>query len=264
MHLIDLRRTKGGKGFNQAVALAKAGVEVYFAGAIGEDGLFLTKYLEDVGVNTEFLKVLNIPTGHAIIQVNSEGQNSIILYGGANRAVTFEMIDEVMSHFKEGDYVLLQNEISNVPYIIEQAKRRKMKVILNPSPVSKEMLSWPLNLVDMFLINEIEGEDITGQKDPQLIIDTLLDNYSESEFVLTLGENGVVYADQQHRIFQSAYTVKAIDTTAAGDTFTGYFIAALIKGKTISESLAYASKASAITVTRKGAGHSIPYMYELE
>ena len=149
-------RNAGGKGLNQAIALAKAGLEVSFAGAIGADGVFLTDMLKRHGVNTQLVYTLDVPTGHAIIQVDAHARNSIFLYGGANQAITVEMIEEALSHFSAGDLVLVQNEISHCDEIIRLAARRGMRVVLNPSPFTSELLTWPLEKVDTFLLNEVE------------------------------------------------------------------------------------------------------------
>lgn len=257
-------KSEGGKGFNQAVALAKAGQEVYLAGAIGQDGLFLRDYLQELGVHTEHLCVLDAPTGHAMIQLDTEGQNCIILFGGTNGMITEAMIDEVLADFGAGDYLLLQNEISHVDSIICAAHAKGMHIILNPSPMSPELLTWPLELVEWFILNEIEGADITGKTQPEEMLDELLRRYPACHVVLTLGERGSVYADATQRIDQSIVTAHTVDTTAAGDTFTGYFIHALLQGEAIQQALKTAACASAITVSRPGAGRSIPAAEEVQ
>lgn len=257
-------KSEGGKGFNQAVALAKAGQEVYLAGAIGQDGLFLRDYLQELGVHTEHLCVLDAPTGHAMIQLDTEGQNCIILFGGTNGMITEAMIDEVLADFGAGDYLLLQNEISHVDSIICAAHAKGMHIILNPSPMSPELLTWPLELVEWFVLNEIEGADITGKTQPEEMLDELLRRYPACHVVLTLGERGSVYADATQRIDQSIVTAHTVDTTAAGDTFTGYFIHALLQGEAIQQALKTAACASAITVSRPGAGRSIPAAEEVQ
>ena len=257
-------KSEGGKGFNQAVALAKAGQEVYLAGAIGQDGLFLRDYLQELGVHTEHLCVLDAPTGHAMIQLDKEGQNCIILFGGTNGMITEAMIDEVLADFGAGDYLLLQNEISHVDSIICAAHAKGMHIILNPSPMSPELLTWPLELVEWFILNEIEGADITGKTQPEEMLDELLRRYPACHVVLTLGERGSVYADAAQRIDQSIVTAHTVDTTAAGDTFTGYFIHALLQGEAIQQALKTAACASAITVSRPGAGRSIPAAEEVQ
>lgn len=257
-------KSEGGKGFNQAVALAKAGQEVYLAGAIGQDGLFLRDYLQELGVHTEHLCVLDAPTGHAMIQLDTEGQNCIILFGGTNGMITEAMIDEVLADFGAGDYLLLQNEISHVDSILRAAHAKGMHIILNPSPMSPELLTWPLELVEWFILNEIEGADITGKTLPEEMLDELLRRYPACHVVLTLGERGSVYADAAQRIDQSIVTAHTVDTTAAGDTFTGYFIHALLQGEAIQQALKTAACASAITVSRPGAGRSIPTAEEVQ
>ena len=257
-------KSEGGKGFNQAVALAKAGQEVYLAGAIGQDGLFLRDYLQELGVHTEHLCVLDAPTGHAMIQLDAEGQNCIILFGGTNGMITEAMIDEVLADFGAGDYLLLQNEISHVDSIICAAHAKRMHIILNPSPMSPELLTWPLELVEWFILNEIEGADITGKTQPEEMLDELLRRYPACHVVLTLGERGSVYADATQRMDQSIVPAHTVDTTAAGDTFTGYFIHALLQGEAIQQALKTAACASAITVSRPGAGRSIPAAEEVQ
>ena len=257
-------KSEGGKGFNQAVALAKAGQEVYLAGAIGQDGLFLRDYLQELGVHTEHLCVLDAPTGHAMIQLDTEGQNCIILFGGTNGMVTEAMIDEVLADFGAGDYLLLQNEISHVDSIICAAHAKGMHIILNPSPMSPELLTWPLELVEWFILNEIEGADITGKTQPEEMLDELLRRYPACHVVLTLGERGSVYADATQRMDQNIVPAHTVDTTAAGDTFTGYFIHALLQGEAIQQALKTAACASAITVSRPGAGRSIPAAEEVQ
>ena len=258
------QRNEGGKGFNQAVALAKAGQEVHFAGAIGQDGLFLKAYLEELAVNTNHLRVMDAPTGHAIIQVDDGGQNSIILFAGTNGMITPEMIDETLSHFDAGDYVLMQNEISHGDVVIRAAYARGMHVILNPSPISDALLNWPLDMVEWLILNEIEGGDITGKTNPDEVLDELLRRYPACHVVLTLGAEGSVYADATQRLYQAAIPANVVDTTAAGDTFTGYFIQALLTGKVIQDALRMASHASSIAVSRPGAGRSVPVQEEVQ
>lgn len=256
-------KNEGGKGLNQAVALAKAGQAVELAGAIGRDGEFLLNFLQNFGVSTAYVRILEEATGHAMIQVDKQGRNSIILYGGANQKIDPPLIEEILGHFSAGDAVLLQNEISQVPKIIEAAAARGMQVILNPSPVSAEMRHWPLNKVNWFILNEIEGADLTGETGPEAILDELLRRYPACHIVLTLGEQGSIYADRERRVRQAAVTVSAVDTTAAGDTFTGYFLHALLNHQTVEQGLEEAAWASAITVSRPGAGKSIPLLAEV-
>ena len=260
----------GGKGLNQSVALAKAGTEVYHAGSIGQDGMFLLDMLKDAGANTDFVKILDtVRTGNAIIQNDKSGGNCIILYGGANQAITREQVDEVMSHFESGDYLVLQNEINELGYIVEKAHEKGMIIVLNPSPMNEKILALPLDVINYFILNEVEAAQILGKEDKgeeswEQIADDLLKKFPQATIVLTMGSEGSVFKNQKETVCQSIYKVQAVDTTAAGDTFSGYFIGGILGGLSAKEAMDQASKASAIAVTRKGAAPSIPVLAEVQ
>lgn len=260
----------GGKGLNQSIALSKAGAEVYHAGAVGEDGGFLLKQLEDAGVNTDCVAVLaDVRSGNAIIQNDREGDNCILLYGGANQAITKEQVDAVMQKFQKGDFIVLQNEINELGYIMECAKKVGMKIVLNPSPMNEKILELPLEYVDYFMLNEIEAAQILGIRDADenigaKLAEALRERFPESAIVLTMGGAGSIYMDVKETVPQSVYCVQAVDTTAAGDTFTGFFISGVIRGMEIKDAMNLASKAAAIAVTRYGAAPSIPVLKEVE
>lgn len=260
----------GGKGLNQSVALAKAGTEVYHAGSIGQDGRFLLDMLKDAGANTDFVKILDtVRTGNAIIQNDKSGDNCIILYGGANQAITREQVDEVMSHFESGDYLVLQNEINELGYIVEKAHEKGMIIVLNPSPMNEKILALPLDVINYFILNEVEAAQILGKEDKgeeswEQIADDLLKKFPQATIVLTMGSEGSVFKNQKETVCQSIYKVQAVDTTAAGDTFSGYFIGGILGGLSAKEAMDQASKASAIAVTRKGAAPSIPLLAEVQ
>lgn len=254
----------GGKGFNQSTALAKAGVEVYHAGLIGEEGKIFQETAKEYGIRDEYIQVCDEKNGHTIIQVDKNGQNCILLYGGANRAITREFVDEVLIGFEKGDIILLQNEINELDYIIDKAYEKGMQIFLNPSPFDSALDSCDLGKISCFLLNEIEGGQIAGETEPDKIIDGILANYENAKVVLTLGGDGSVYADKEKRCQQPVYKVETVDTTAAGDTFTGYFIAGLIQGKTVEETMRMCAIAAGIAVSRPGAAPSIPYMEEVE
>lgn len=252
----------GGKGLNQSVALAKAGTEVYHAGAIGPDGKFLLEVMAEAGVNTDYVAVLTDErTGNAIIQRDREGDNCIILYGGTNQRITKEQVDRVLSHFSAGDYLILQNEINHLPYIMEKAHEKGMMIVLNPSPMNEKILTLPLEYVNIFMLNEVEAGQIlncgSNAKHAQLA-QMLLEKFPDSSIVLTLGGEGSIYMDRDSQFIQSAFRVPVVDTTAAGDTFTGFFIGAILSRKTIPEAMRDASAAAAIACSRAGAAPSIP------
>lgn len=254
----------GGKGLNQSIAMAKAGVLVYHAGMIGEEGNLFLDVCQKNGVDTTYIKEIEGKSGHTIIQVDEEAQNCIILYGGANLKLTKEYIDKVIDNFEEGDYIILQNEVNELDYIIERAYEKGMIIVLNPSPFNEKIKKCDLKKVSIFMINEIEGEQITGEKEPDKILLLLKKNYPKAKVVLTLGNKGSIYQDQDFFVKQDIVKVKAIDTTAAGDTFTGYFIASQIEDKAIEDTMKLCAKASSIAVSRMGATDSIPFRNEVE
>jgi ribokinase len=253
----------GGKGLNQSIAASRAGTDVYHAGLIGKDGILLKNLLCDNGVNVDHVMECDKATGHAMIQVNKNGQNSIILYSGANYEITPAFIESVLSEFDAGDLLLLQNEVSNVGCILETAHKRGLKIAFNPSPMKSNINDLPLNYVDWFIINEIEGHDLSGQTEPVEIADTILQRYPDCAVVLTLGKKGVLYKDAATARRHGVYKVKCIDTTGAGDTFTGYFISGIARGLELEEILKRASIASSIAVSRQGASVSIPNQEEV-
>lgn len=250
----------GGKGLNQSIALARAGVEVYHAGAVGEDGKFLVDFLKKDNVITDYINISEIPTGHAIIQVDETGENCILLYGGANQSIKEAYAENVLSFFAEGDYVVLQNETNIVHFVMEKAHEKKMKIVFNPSPITEDMKNFPLENVDWFILNEVEAETLTDEKEIERMITSLKSKYPSSAFVLTLGDKGAIYFNKDEIISVEAEKVKAVDTTAAGDTFTGYFLANIAKGAGVKEALQQATKAAAKAITVLGAAESIPYM----
>lgn len=254
----------GGKGLNQSIALAKAGVPVFHAGMIGEEGGILLKTCGDSGVDTTYIRQIPGKSGHAIIQVDRNGQNCILLDGGANRRLTKEFADEVLGNFEAGDILLLQNEVNLLDYIIDRAYEKEMMIIMNPSPYGSNLSHCDFSKISLFLLNEIEGWQVTGEKEADQILKKLRNIYPKSKTVLTLGKDGSVYQDGETRYRQSVFEVDAVDTTAAGDTFMGYFIASIIEEMPIPEGLKLAAKASAIAVSRNGAAESIPLRMEVQ
>ncbi|MBN2050352.1 MAG: ribokinase [Spirochaetales bacterium] len=260
---LSYSRNTGGKGLNQSVALARAGAEVYHAGKVGDEGVFLKDYLAESGVHVEHIFVTPVPTGHAFIQVEKTGENAIVLYGGANRAVGSQDIDQVLYRFEAGDCLLLQNEISSMEELMEKAYRRGMEIFFNPAPMDEQVLSYPLDKVGWFIVNELEGSILSGAQEPEDIPRAFMAKYPESRLVLTLGSRGAVYADRNTTIEMPACRVRAVDTTAAGDTFIGYFLASLTGGAEVRSALETAVQAAALCVTRPGAADSIPTAAEV-
>lgn len=255
----------GGKGLNQSVAIAKAGGDVYHAGICGKlDGEMLVNALNSSGAKTLYLKMNDEPSGHAIIQVDSKGQNSILLFGGANMSFTSEYVDSVLKDFGSEDILLIQNEINHLPYIMKKAKERNMTIVFNPSPITEKILEYPLNLVDIFVLNEIEGRLLAGENSAEDICSALLKKFPGSQIVLTLGKDGCIYCSEGIRLQQETFDIKVVDTTAAGDTFTGYYLASVISGNSQNEAIKYACAAASLSVSKAGAFDSIPDKKDVE
>ena len=250
----------GGKGLNQSIACARAGSTVWHVGAVGKDGTALVNCLKEEGVDTSHIAVKNTASGHAVIQVDHAGQNCIIIVSGANGEVGKEQMIEACEALEEGDIALFQNEISNVAYGIAKAKSSGAKVAFNPSPFNEKISEVDLHDVDYLIVNEGEGREIVGgeSSSPEEILVAIRKNYPWIKAVLTLGEKGCYYMDGEEKYFQDAFSVKAVDTTGAGDTFCGYFLSALLKRYEPERALREAAAAAALAVGKEGAASSIP------
>ncbi|MBR1456725.1 MAG: ribokinase [Oscillospiraceae bacterium] len=259
----------GGKGLNQSVALARAGLDVSLAGAVGEDGRFLLEELAAAGVDAGLVRVLpDVCTGHAVIQADPAGNNCILVYGGANRRTTRAYADEVLAAFGAGDVLVLQNGINELAHILRAAKEKGMLVAFTPAPMTAEVRSLPLRCVDYLFLNEVEGGQLLdGQIDPEAeplrAARELRRRYTDAAVLLTLGERGSVYAGADGEYTQAAVPVRAVDTTGAGDTYMGYFLAGLFEGFAVQKAMRFASQAAAIAVTRPGASPAIPTRAEV-
>lgn len=256
----SLKFTKniGGKGLNQSIAFKRAGLDIYHAGKIGFDGLFLKDFLKDNEVNVDYITFDNNESGHAIIQVDSKGKNSIILNGGANQRITKEEIDEVLSNFESNDLLILQNEINNIDYIIEKAYKKGMQIAINLAPINGNEKKYDLSKVNIINVNESEGKTLVGKDNPEDIFNELIKRFPNAMIILTLGELGSKCYYQNKRYHQDIFKVEVVDTTSAGDTFFGFFLKEYYQTKKIEKALLIASKASSICVSKKGSGISIP------
>lgn len=253
----------GGKGLNQSIALAKAGARVFHSGCVGTDGDKLIAKLNENGVDASLVRKCDMPSGHAIIQVDKNGQNSILLFGGANNQISEKQIDKVLSNFESGDRIFLQNEINNVGKIISAASEKGMEIVFNPSPFGAEILSYPLDKIDWFTVNETEAYELTKESDPDKILSVFSEKYPSANVLLTLGSDGSVCRANGKTYRQEVFNVPVADTTAAGDTFLGFFFA-LLDDLGIADALRYASAASAVAVSRNGASSSIPNLSEVK
>lgn len=261
----DLQVYCGGKGLNQSIAAAKAGNQVYHAGWIGSDGKMLKTKLEEWGVNTSLIYTTPEKNGHAVIQVDDAGQNCILLYGGTNQKLTEPYIDEVLTGFSEQDIVLLQNETNLVDLIIRKASAKGMRVAFNAAPMKDQVLSYPLELLSWLIINEVEGRQLTGAEKEAEILAALQAKYPSCTILLTLGGQGACCLEPDgslHRV--GTYPVEVTDTTAAGDTFIGYFLNGILRNKPMEEVLHFATAASALCIKKAGAADSIPVWEKVE
>jgi ribokinase len=259
----EYRRFAGGKGLNQSIALAQAGACVYHAGKVGTEDAWLKTLMEDKGVDTRFVETINGPSGHAIIQVNTAGENSIVIVGGANQLMTESDVQRILADFGRGDYLLVQNEVNAVSSMIRSAKAKGLTIVFNPAPMNPHVLNYPLELVDILVVNETEARSLTGEIQPVSIFETFNHRYPHTAIVLTKGKKGAAYFSSQVQFCQPAEKVHVVDSTGAGDTFIGFFLAELIKTNDPKAALAYATHAAAICVTRHGAADSIPSRREL-
>ena len=258
----------GGKGLNQSIALARAGAKICHAGCVGVGGERLRALLEDNGVDTTYLRPVDVLQGNAVIQVIPSGENCILLFGGSNQCVTEEQIDAALAAFEPGDYLVLQNEMNALPQMVDRAYERGMKIVLNPSPFDEKLRAVDFGKLSWLLVNEVEAGQLSGSEDPEQAWTRLHGRYGSLSVLITLGgEGSVAYRVTDRGVEkarQAAYPVSAVDTTAAGDTYTGYFIGGLMEGMELSACMRRASMASAISVTRSGAAPSIPTRTEVE
>jgi ribokinase len=260
----DYRRFAGGKGANQSVALARAGAEVLHVGMVGLESVWLRERLADEGVNVDHVRVADGPGGHAIIQVDSGGQNSIVLFGGANLQIGDEHLAAALATVNPGDILLVQNETNCTGRAIAAAHETGLRVCFNPAPMADNVLGFPLDRVDLFVLNDHEAEALSGHVDPERALCALAERYPNAAVCLTLGARGARYRDSQVDVHCPAETVEAVDTTAAGDTFIGFLLADLARGISAPDALATACAAAALSVTRAGAMDSIPLRADLD
>lgn len=254
----------GGKGLNQSIAAAKAGNEVYHAGFVGKGGEALAEKLAENHVDISLLKETTENCGHAIIQVDENGQNCILLYGGTNQLYTKEYIRETLDKFGNEGLVLLQNETNLVGYMIEESHKRGLKIAFNGAPMNEKVLEYPLELLDWLIVNEVEGRQIAGCEKDEEILPILKEKYPKGNILLTLGSRGAICYSQGETYKIGCHQVEVVDTTAAGDTFSGYFLYGILNGESISDSLLLATTASALAIGKKGASDSVPLKAEVD
>ena len=261
----------GGKGANQAAALAKAGADVSFAGKLGPDGKWVLKTLSSFDADTSLSIVdEDTRTGEAIIQVDKGGENCILLFAGGNKEFKESEIDSIISSFSPGDVIVMQNEINLLDHAFKKAYERGLKIVFNPSPFVPSLLDLPLDKVSLFFVNEVEAKAMTGYPGDAKSDDDfvkmgkkLLELYPDGEVVLTAGKKGAYHFFGSSYCYSPIVDYPVLDTTGAGDTFTGYFLKARSSGLDPKTALDISSIASGLAVSRPGAMGAMPFWSEV-
>jgi len=248
----------GGKGANQSVALARAGVHTRHIGRIGDGDQWASKQLGDAGVDISSVESIAGPSGHAIIQVDDQGENSIVLHGGANQSFSRADLQKHLADATSDDWLLIQNECNNCATAIDVALQQGMRVAINPAPMTAEVAALPLERCAVLIVNETEAAQLAGATDPDEVLDLLEVKYPNTRLVLTLGSKGALLRFKAEQIRQEASLVDVVDTTGAGDTFVGFFLSALIQGLDDQLCLRRGCAAAALSVGVAGATPSIP------
>lgn len=256
------QRTLGGKGANQSIALAKAGAKVIHIGAINADDAWIRSEMQAVGVDTSQIQDSALATGHAIVAVNSDGENQIMLCPSANRDITMEAALAVLKTAGTDDWVLLQNETNGAKEFAEAARQQGLKLAYSAAPFEAKIVLELLPHTDLLVVNEGEAKALET---------TLGKPASETglaHLVITRGGDGAEYFGEAGHLHQPAFDVDVVDTTGAGDCFFGYLLAAIadepITDESLAGALASASAAAALQITAAGASLAIPHRSEVD
>lgn len=250
----------GGKGANQSVAAAKAGANVQHIGAIGQNTGWVIERLETYNVNTTHIAISDDPTGQAIINVARDGENAIVILSGANRTLQEDAVRAGLSAAAPGDILLLQNETNLQAEAARIASEQGMRVLYSAAPFSAEAAKQVIPFADTLLLNEIEAEQL------QKALKQSLFELPVKNIVVTLGPDGARWiSTHSGDVFDTpGIKVDAVDTTGAGDTFAGYLAAGLARDLKPAEAMAFAGRAAALKVTKKGTADAIPTLAEVE
>lgn len=240
-------------------------MKIYNLGSLNIDYVYGVEHFVQPGETISSLNLEIFSGGKGLNQsvALARAGAKVILFSGANHKFTPEYLDKFLNDAQPGDILLMQNETTCLKEAFEKAHNKNMQIAFNPSPFGKNIFDLPLSYVDWWFCNEIEGMALFGSEVPEEIMKTFSEKYPESNLILTLGKQGSVFKNKEQTVYQPIYIVKAVDTTAAGDTFTGYFLAYIADGKSVTAAMDAAALASSITVSRKGAAPSIPYIHEL-
>jgi len=250
----------GGKGANMSVAAARAAARIAHIGAVGSDGKWAIDRLLEYGVDTRHIVQVSEPTGHANINVDAVGENNIVLYPGANHLISDAVIGAALTEASPRDYLLMQNETNGQLYAARTAKTLGMLLAYAAAPFSADAVMRIIDQIDLLVMNAVEAaqlEEATSQALVELPV---------QDIVITLGSDGCKWVSKREETTYSfpAYTVDVVDTTGAGDTFTGYLLAGLDRGLAMREALDLAMQAGALMVSREGTADVIPDLKEIQ
>ncbi|RDB43293.1 ribokinase [Halomonas sp. DQ26W] len=251
----------GGKGANQSLAMALAGGQVSHWGRLGRQDAWARDRLADAGVDVAHISLVDEPSGHAIIQVDDGGENAIILFHGANHGFAAAELDTLAASARPGEWLLAQNECNALPELFVRAREQGLNIAFNPAPMTEDVAELSLEACQLLFVNRVEAAGLVGlpeSSDAQTLLAGLRQRLPDTSTVLTLGGAGAWYQSGKEQCYQPALPVKPVDTTAAGDTFIGYFMAAHQEGSTVAGCLELAAHAAALCVQQLGAAESIP------
>ncbi|WP_227269182.1 ribokinase [Roseobacter weihaiensis] len=254
-----LTRGLGGKGANMSVAAARAAARVVHIGAVGSDGRWASDRLMEYGVDTRHIAQVSAPTGHANICVDAAGENAIVLFAGANHAVDDGMIGAALAEASAGDIFVTQNETNGQPYAAQTAQGLGLRVVYAAAPFDAGAVRTVLPFLDLLVLNEVEAAQLTAETGSNL------DEMAVADIVVTMGAKGCRWMSQDAGVQDfPALEVTPVDTTGAGDTFTGYLIAGLDRGMPMAQAIDLATQAAALMVTRVGTADVIPDLKEIQ
>lgn len=258
IHATELQRFLGGKGANMSVAAARAGAHVSQIGAVGSDGAWARERLLEYGVDTRHILTVGAPTGHAVVNVSDDGDNQIVILAGANGAIPEPAIAKALTGASSGDIFVTQNETNGQGYAMSLARDMGLRTCYAAAPFDAVAVSAVLPFLDILILNEVEAEQL------EAALNQKIEDLPVQDVVVTLGSNGSRWVSQGRVTEFPAVKVDPVDTTGAGDTFTGYLLAALDRGQGFAQAINLASQAAALMVTRHGTADVIPDLKEVQ
>ena len=261
---LDLVTGLGGKGANQSVAIARAGVSVAHVGRVFKGDRWAVALLASTGVDTDNIALIEGASGHAIIQVDDQGENAIVLHGGANQSFSIADIESALNRNQQARYLLMQNETNLLAETFELAQAKGIKIVLNPAPMTDNIKDLPLAKLDTLIVNQGEAEALCGAADIDQMTQQMAALAPQTRVVVTLGGDGAMLLANGEVTHINSPSVDVVDTTGAGDTFVGYFLAGVAEGMNDHDALQRACLAGSIAVTRQGAITAIPDRSEVD